>query len=131
MISKELFMQRDKFARYLGIELLELSKGYAKAMLDIREEHLNGHNIVHGGAVFSLADLVFAAASNSHGNVALAINASISYVKACPGGTLFAEARETSLNPKLGTYAVEISNEKNENIAMFQGMVYRKKKTCE
>ncbi|MDM8535927.1 hotdog fold thioesterase [Desulfobacterales bacterium HSG17] len=131
MISKELFMQRDKFARYLGIELLELSEGYAKAKLEIKENHLNGHNIVHGGAVFSLADLVFAAASNSHANVALAINASISYVKAAPGGTLFAQARETSLNPKLGTYAVDIINENNEKIAMFQGMVYRKKEKCE
>lgn len=131
MINKEQFLQKDKFARFLGIELLELSEGYAKAKLEIKDEHLNGHNIVHGGAVFSLADLAFAAASNSRGNVALAINASISYVKASPGGTLFAEAKETSLNPKLGTYTVNIRNEKDEKIAMFSGMVYRKKERCE
>ncbi|QTA80043.1 Phenylacetic acid degradation-related domain-containing protein [Desulfonema limicola] len=127
MINKDQFLKKDKFALHLGIELLEVSEGFAKAKLDIKEKHLNGHNIVHGGAVFSLADLAFAAASNSYGNTALAINASISYVKAAPGGTLFAQARETSLNHKLGTYTVDITNENNDRIAIFQGMVYRKK----
>ena len=131
MINKDIFLQKDKYAVFLGIELLELSDGYAKARLDIKEDHLNGHNIVHGGAVFSLADLAFAAASNSHGNVALAINASISYLKAAPGGSLYAEARELSLNHKLATYAVDITNENNEKIAIFQGMVYRKKQKSE
>ena len=121
------FLKNDKFAEHVGIQLLEVSKGGAKAKLDINEKHLNGANIVHGGTIFILADFVFAAASNSHGTIALAINANISYLKAVSSGTLIAEAKEVSLNPKLATYTIHVTNERDDLIAIFQGMVYRKK----
>lgn len=124
------FFKRDKFAELAGIELLEISPGSAKARMKIGPQHLNGVNIVHGGAIFTLADLVFAAASNSHGTVAVAINASISFIKASPAGTtLFAQGREIACNPKLATYSIDVTNETGEVIAVFQGMVYRKKDT--
>ncbi|MCD6471798.1 PaaI family thioesterase [Candidatus Aerophobetes bacterium] len=121
------FLKNDKFAEYVGIELLEVSKGRAKAKMEIKNYHLNGINTVQGGAIFTLADLVLAAASNSHGNIAVNINTNISYLKAATRGTLIAEAKEISINPKLATYTVHITNENGEIIAIFQGMVYRKK----
>jgi len=121
------FIKKDKFCMFIGIELTEVSEGHAKAKLDIKEHHLNGVGIVQGGAIFTLADLAFAAASNSHGTVAVGINTSISYVTAVSGGTLYAEAREISVNHKIGTYTVDVTNEKGQMIAIFQGMVYRKK----
>ncbi len=122
-------LSRDQFAGHSGIELLEVSKGYAKAVMVLRQSHLNGVGTVHGGAIFTLADFAFAAASNSHGTVAVAINASISYVKAAVSGTLTAEAKEESINPKLATYRVHITDESGDLVASFQGMVYRKKES--
>ncbi len=122
------FFKNDRFADYVGIELLEVSKGRAKAKMKIKEHHLNGVNIAHGGAIFSLADLAFAVASNSHRTVAVSINVSISYLKASAvGDTLIAEANEVSLNPKLATYEVRVTDEANDHIAIFLGTVYRKK----
>ena len=121
------FLRDDKFAEHNGIELLEVSEGRARAKMDITTQHLNGAKVVHGGAIFTLADFAFAAASNSHGTIALAINANISFVKAVTEGILVAEAKEISLNPKLATYTINITNEHNDLIAIFQGMVYRKK----
>ncbi len=122
------FFKNDRFADHVGIELLEVSKGRAKAKMQIKEHHLNGVNIAHGGAIFSLADLAFAVASNSHKTVALSINVSISYLKASVAGdTLIAEANEVSLNPKLATYEVRVTDEVNDIIAIFLGTVYRKK----
>ncbi len=121
------FFENDRFAKHSGIEVLEVSEGKAKAKMEIGEKHLNGLGLVHGGAIFTLADLAFAVASNSHGTVALAINVSIAYLKATTKGTLFAEAEEVSRNPKLATYAVRVTNEDGELIALFQGTVYRKK----
>ena len=95
--------------------------------METKDYHLNGVGTVHGGAIFALADFVFAAASNSHGTIAVAINASIWYVKAAFEGTLFAEAKEVSLQPKLATYSIDVTNEDRETIASFQGMVYRKR----
>lgn len=121
------FFKNDRFAQHSGIELLDIGEGRAKAKMAINDCHLNGVNLVHGGAIFTLADLVFAAASNSHGTVAVAINASIWFVKAAKAGTLFAEAKEVSCNPKLATYSIQVTDEAGEIVALFEGMVYRKK----
>jgi acyl-CoA thioesterase len=121
------FFQKDKFARYNGIELLEAADGHARTSMAITENHLNGLGIVHGGAIFTLADFTFAAASNSRGNIAVAINVSISFMKSATSGMLYAEAKEIAINPKLGTYTIDVTNETGELIAIFQGMVYRKK----
>ncbi|MEJ5301714.1 MAG: hotdog fold thioesterase [Thermodesulforhabdaceae bacterium] len=123
----ERYFEQDRFAKHLGITLVESSPGYAKMSMPIREFHLNGVGISHGGAIFSLADCAFAVASNSHGTVALAINVAISYFKAKRQGTLFAEAREVARNSKLATYEVTVTDESGELIALFQGTVYRKK----
>jgi acyl-CoA thioesterase len=129
MISEDMtrFFGKDRFAQYNGIELLEAADGHARSAMKITPDHLNGLGIVHGGAIFSLADFAFAAASNSRGNVAVAISASISYMKSSSAGTLYADARETSINHKLGTYTIDVTDETGELLAVFQGMVYRKK----
>ena len=124
---KQYFIKNDKFAEYVGIELVEVAKGKAKAKMEIKNHHLNAVKTVHGGAVFALADLVFAVASNSHGTIAMGINVSISYLKAVKEGVLFAEAKEVSINPKLATYNVNVTDGSDDLVAVFQGMVYRKK----
>ena len=121
------FFKKDRFAAHNDITLLEIRPGYAKAELIISDKHLNGVDITHGGAIFTLADLAFAVASNSHGTVAVGVSATISYLKASNQGTLTAEAIEVSINPKLATYQVDVRNQNNDLIAVFQGTVYRKK----
>lgn len=121
------FIADDRFARHLGVEVLEYSPGKARARMEIKSHHLNSAGSLHGGAIFSLADAVFSVASNSHGTLAVAINVSISYFRAVSSGTLFAEAEEVSINPKLATYLICVKDEKGDAIALFQGTVYRKK----
>jgi len=124
---KQFFSSQDLFAEHVGIELLEVELGYARTSMKIAPHHFNGAKTVHGGAIFTLADFAFAVASNSHGNLAMGINTSVSFVKAATGGTLYAEAKEQSLNPKLASYSVLITDDADETVAIFQGMVYRKK----
>lgn len=121
------YFQQENFGKNSGMSLTEVSKGYAKVEMKIEKRHLNVLGTVHGGAIFTLADMAFAAASNSHGTVAVAINCDISFVKAVGEGYLFAEAKETSINPKISTYVVNVTNEKGDTIAIFNGMAYRKK----
>jgi acyl-CoA thioesterase len=117
---------KDPFARLLGIKFLSIGEGTATAEMPITKDHLNGAGTVHGGAIFSLGDTVFAAASNSRGGLAMAINVSISFFKAIRGGKLMAVAEEISLHKKLATYVIKIFDEKSNIIALFQGTVYRK-----
>ena len=92
-----------------------------------QEEHLNAVYIAHGGVIFSLADFTLAAAANSYGNIAVSIQASIHFLNAAKKGMIYAEAKEISKNQKLATYEITVSNEQNELIAKYQGMVYQKK----
>ncbi len=123
----EQFLSRDKFAKYIEVEVIEAQDGNATARMPVQEHHLNSHNTIHGGAIFTLADAAFAAACNSHGIVAVAINVNISYLKAVSAGVLTAEAKEVSLNSTLGVYVIRVTSDSGELIAIFQGMAYRKK----
>lgn len=125
------FFKRDEFAKYCGIELVNVSPGYAKTVMELGEKHLNGVGTVHGGALFTLADFAFAVAANSHGMVTVAINVSITFMKAVKTGRVTAEARELSSNPKLATYTVNIFDADDDLIAVFQGLAYRKKETLQ
>lgn len=124
---RKFFSEHDLLARYLGIELLELGKGSAVARMEIKEEHLNSVRTVHGGALFSLADFAFAAACNSHGNIAVAVQASISFMRAASSGVLKAVASEISAEKSLGFYDIKITDEKGDLIAVFHGVAYRKR----
>jgi acyl-CoA thioesterase len=73
------FVQRDEYARHIGVEILDYGRGTARARMKIGRQHRNSAGMVHGGAIFSLADAVFSIASNSHGTLAVAINVSISF----------------------------------------------------
>jgi len=121
------YFKNDRFAEFTGIEILEIKEGWSRVKMNITENHLNGVGIVHGGAIFTLADLAFAAAANSHGNISVGINASISYMKAGKGKLLIAEAQEVSRNPRLSSYVVRVTDEENDLVAIFQGMAYIKK----
>lgn len=123
---KEFFSVNDLFARHNNIELLEAEEGRALACMKIEPYHFNGAGTVHGGAIFTLADFAFAVASNSHGKLAMGISTSVNFVKAPVKGVLYAEATEQSLNPKLGSYSVIVTDADKETVAIFQGMVYRK-----
>jgi acyl-CoA thioesterase len=120
----EVFRQ-DRFAAYVGIEILEGGDGRARAKLVVQPHHLNGLGTVQGGVLFTLADLVFAVAVNSHGTKATGLNASINWIKPVRGGTLFAEAVEVSCGRRIATYSVRISDGEGTLVATFQGTGYR------
>lgn len=121
------FFKGDRLAEYLGIELVDVTEGGAVSRMEIMDEHMNGIGTVHGGAIFTLADFTFAVAANSHGRVTVAINVSISFMKAATTGTLTAVAKEVSLNPRIASYTVNICDDEGDLVAIFQGMAYRKK----
>jgi acyl-CoA thioesterase len=127
MEAVEAYFAGDQFIRHINISLEWVEPGRARARLHLQPHHLNALGIVQGGAIFTVADFAFAVASNSHGTVALGVSATITYMKAARTGTLVADARELSRNPKLGAYAVEVRDDDGDIVATFQGMVYRKK----
>jgi acyl-CoA thioesterase len=123
---KQIF-QHDQYAAHSNIELLTAGPGHATAKMVLQPHHLNALKTVHGGAIFTLADFTFAVACNSHGTLAVALEASIVFMKAATTGTLWAAAREVSKNFKVGLYVIEIKDDAGDLVAQFQGVAYRKK----
>lgn len=118
---------KDALAKHLGITLIEIKPGYAKATLKVTPELLNGAGLTHGSTVFALADIVFAAASNSHGSLALALNVSINFLKATTeGAVLTAVAREEKVTRKTGLYRLEVRDENDDLVALANGTVFIK-----
>jgi len=119
-------LESDRFCDRLGIDLVALEPGYARTELTVTESLLNFHGTPHGGAIYSLADAAFAAASNSHGETAVALETNISYLQAVETGeTLTATAEETHVGGRTAEYEVTVTDASDERIATFRGRVYR------
>ncbi len=120
----------DPFARLVGIEYQEMRPGYGQTAMTVTPQILNAPGIPHGGAIFSLADSAFAAASNSHGQVAVALSMSINFLAAAtPGTRLVAEAEELRKGHRAGFYEITVKTEAGDLIAVCQAVVHRKKES--
>lgn len=120
------FLKKDRFATLAGVELLEAADGYARARMEVTPAHLNGGGVCQGGALFTLADLAFAAACNSHDRLTVSISSSIHFFRAVKSGFLYAEAREVFDHRRIPYCEVRITDEDNGLIATFSGTGYRK-----
>lgn len=119
-------LNRDPFARLLGIEVQEVKEGYGRAYMKVRADLLNSQGFAHGGAIFSLADMAFAAASNSHNRVAVALSVNVNYRRPVREGTeLLAEAFEESLGRSTALYRVLVRTKRGELVASCQGLAFR------
>lgn len=120
------FFRRDRFAAGAGIRLEEVRPGYARTRLVVREAHLNGADVVQGGAVFTLADLAFAVACNSHGTLALAVDVTISFLRPTRTGSLVAEAFEVARSRRLSRCEVKVTDDEGGLVALFHGTAFVK-----
>ena len=116
----------DAFSQWLGIEVLEITEGFCKLKMTVRDEMTNGFNIAHGGIAYSLADSCLAFAANADGIQAVSIETSISHTKkVASGDTLIATSKEMNKSNKTALYYITITNQDNLEVAHFKGTVYR------
>ncbi|MBW0169258.1 MAG: hydroxyphenylacetyl-CoA thioesterase PaaI [Hydrogenophaga sp.] len=106
----------------MGMELLSCEPGRASIRMVVKPLHLNGHQICHGGFIFTLADSTFAFACNSHNKNAVAAGCSIEFLKpARLGDVLTCEGVEQTLSGRHGIYDMRVTNQTGEVVAMFRG----------
>ncbi len=130
LIPKKM-LSLDPFSTWLGIEILEVSKGKCKVGMTIRKEMLNSMNYAHGGITYALADTAFGFAANTFGKFAVSIETSINHIEALEEGDyIIAESIIEKTGNKLGFHIVEVKKGK-ELVALFKGVVYRTSKDWE
>ena len=106
----------------IGIELLACEPGHATMRMVVKPLHLNGHQICHGGFIFTLADSTFAFACNSRNHNTVANGCSIEFLRpAHEGDVLTAESVEQNLAGRNGIYDIRVNNQKGQAVALFRG----------
>lgn len=119
----EVMFAADRASRdFMGMELLECAPGRALMRMRVRAPMLNGHDICHGGLIFTLADSTFAFACNSHDKAAVAAGCSIEFLRpAHLDDVLTCEGVERALQGRHGIYDMTVTNQRGEVVALFRG----------
>ncbi len=117
---------KDVASQTIGISVTEVREGFARLNLTIKPDMLNGHGICHGGYIFTLADTAFACACNSRNEANLAQKCTIEYKRPGKAGdNLTATAEHQSQDGRYGHYQVQVTNQENKLIALFEGQSCR------
>jgi acyl-CoA thioesterase len=117
----------DAFAKTVGMRIVELSPGYAKALMDVTDDHVNLFQMAHGGAIFSVADQACEAAGNSFGIPAVAIQNNIHFLSAgTSGDRLEATARVVHRTRRIGLVEAVVRNQRQEALAHCHQVIYFK-----
>ncbi len=118
--------ENDRLVDLLGIEVVDVKPGYARVSLKVEKKHLNAAGVCQGGVIFTLADIAFAIASNSHGKSALAMDVSISFLKAVGvGEVVYAEAVEEYLGRNTASYLIRVFNQDGRRVALLKARAFR------
>lgn len=115
----------NPYANLLGIEVIETGIGTSKVRTRVKPEHINKLGYAHGGFIYSIADVAFELASNSHEANAVGITTTMVFHLAIKNGAMVeATAKEIYLGNKIATYQIEVFCDE-KIIASFTGTVYR------
>ncbi len=123
----EYFHHSDSYATRLGIEIIEVGADYAVASMPLTDTHRNGMGNAHGGAIFSLADMAFAAAAHASGLFYVSTQASISFLEPGRIGPLRGEAKKVRCGKTLAVYNVSIKDVDDTQVAIGIIMGYNTK----
>lgn len=121
-------ISRDPYTQFLGATLEMVEPGYSRVALTVTQAMLNFHRITHGGIVFGLGDIAFAAASNAAGKKSVAQRVTVNFLKPTGAGDrLVAEAREVGSDGAIVQYDITVTEQKSgQLVASFQAQAYRK-----
>ncbi|GEA02229.1 PaaI family thioesterase [Alteromonas macleodii] len=117
------YFERDAFANMLGVTLVQNQTDEVVVEMELDDAHMNGLGGVHGGVIFSLADIAFATACNQF-HTAIGIQADIRYLNKAVGVKLIARARNISKSNKLSNFEILVTDEEQTKIACFTGLAY-------
>jgi len=111
---------RNPFWSLLGMEIIEIKKGWAKIRLPFTEKLANGLGVAHGGAIFSPADsavgMALVGLINKNQNIST-MEMKINYLKPFNSGAIVAEAKIIHKGTMTAIGDVEVRDEKNNLIA--------------
>ncbi|MCR4770834.1 MAG: PaaI family thioesterase [Oscillospiraceae bacterium] len=119
------FFKKDLYAYRSGMMLDELGEDYAVCSADVREDFHNANGGVQGGAIFTLADLAFAALSNNLHLPTVAQQVNIVFLSAPKGTRLIARAEVIKNGRSTSVINVSVSDDSGRGVAQFTGVGFK------
>ena len=117
-------LETDRATVTLGMRLDAVAAGTVTLSMTVGADMINGHDICHGGYIFTLADSACAIASNSRNTNMVLQSSSITYLNAARlGDRLSARAEESALRGRSGVIDVSVHDRDETLIALFRGLV--------
>lgn len=105
-------VERNPFAKYIGMELLEVREGYALGRINFEKQHENIYGGMHGGCAYSLADTLAGIAAFTYGEYVTTVNASMNYLLPVEDTEyVICEAQVLRHGRKVSVIRVEITND--------------------
>ena len=119
-------LERDLFAKGLGIELVSAQPGEVDVRLIVTAEHMIFLAWAHGGVIFAVADTAFGLASNSRDKISVGIDVHMAYLSGVREGDMIeAHASEISRTRRKAVYRVDVRRPADDvAIATFTGTVF-------
>jgi len=111
--------RNDIFAtEQAGVVIEAVGQDYARCSMKVEKKHMNAAGAVMGGALFTLADLAFAAAANEGQPLTVSLASQITYLNPGRGSVLYAEARPEKSGKRTCTFTIDITDEHGVKVAV-------------
>lgn len=102
----------NSYVQFLGIEFQELREGYGKARMRYKKELVNPYGIMHGGSLYSMADIVAGATACMHGYFVTTVSGTLNFLLPAEDTKyVYCEARELRQGKHLAVYDVRITDD--------------------
>ena len=116
----------DPYATHLGARLIDPDPQRLAVALDIEPRHTNFMGLVHGGAVYSLADVALSLISNAEVEAVALDTHLVQTASAREGDRLTAVARPATRSRSVATYRITVERGDRRTVGLFTGTVFHR-----
>ena len=113
-------MQKNPFAKLIGMKLVDLKPGEAAVQIEMRDELRQPHGILHGGATASVVDtaMAFAVVTKlAENEKASTVDLTVHYLRPVTAGAIVCTAKVVKAGKRLLTVSAEVVNNEKKLIA--------------
>lgn len=107
-------VSENAYMRFLGIEILDLKQEYALARMKYKKELTNPYGMLHGGSLYSLADIVAGTAACMSGHYVTTVTGNLNFMLPAEGTEyIYCEAIRLRMGKHLAVFGVKLKDDRN------------------
>ena len=125
------FQQNDAFSNAIGICVADISTSHAEVVLDMTDAHRNYMGMLHGGVIFTMADIAAGLCVAANGIHCVTLNSSINYLQSAHQGKITARAEIARRGRRVSVCDVRVTSDDDILLATASFTMYSSGKEIE